>query len=351
VGASLKSRKFGTLPDGQVVEAWSLLGARGLELEAITYGGVVTRLLAPGRAGKLTDVVLGFNALEDYLSGNAYFGAIIGRVAGRIADAKVLLDGMTYNLFRNDPPNHLHGGWQGFDKKVWKASPVKRPDGAPSLRLSACSPDGEEGYPGTVTYTVTSENVFHIETNAIADRATPFSLTHHSYFNLAGEAAETVEEHELQVYADKFVPVSADLTPMGRAETVTGESNDFRISRRLGSAIPGLFQRHGDLYRLQPPATNANRRALVSAARLVHRESGRVLEVSTTEEYMQLYTGSALDGSMIGKLGTRYCKHAGICFECQGYPDGANAPQMGNIILNAGEKLSQTTAYAFSTMG
>ena len=336
------------------MEAWTLRGAGGLEIEAMTYGGVVTRLLAPDRAGKLTDVVLGFNALEDYLSGNAYFGAIIGRVAGRIAGAKFQVDGTTYNLFPNDPPNHLHGGLQGFDKKVWKALPANRQDGAPSLRLSACSPDGEEGYPGTVqvdmTYTVTDNNIFFIGTNAVADRSTPFSLTHHSYFNLAGEAAGMVEGHELEVYADEFVPVSADLTPLGRLETVTNCSNDFRISRRLSSAIPKLFQHHGDLYRLRKPSANGTESEPVPAARLVHRESGRVLNVSTTEAYMQLYTGSALDGSLIGKSGIPYCKHAGICFECQAYPDGANAAQMGNMILNAGERLRQITAYAFSTM-
>jgi len=350
---SLKSRKFGTLPHGQSVEAWTLRGSAGLEIEAITYGGVVTRLLAPDREGGLTDVVLGFSALEDYLSGNAYFGAIIGRVAGRIADAKVLLDGKTYNLLRNDPPNHLHGGLRGFDKKVWKASPVKKLDGAPSLRLSACSLDGDEGYPGTVqvdvTYTITNQNVFLIETSAVADHSTPLSLTHHSYFNLAGEAAGTVEEHDLQVHADEFVPVNAYLTPLGKLKSVTGESNDFRVSRRLGPAIPGLFQRHGDIYRLLRSPVNRQMSRLAPAARLIHPQSGRVLEVSTTEAYMQIYTASALDGSLIGKSGVPYCAHAGICFECQGYPDGANVLQMGDIFLRPGERRSQSTVYAFST--
>jgi aldose 1-epimerase len=331
-----------------------LRGSGGVELEAITYGGIVTRLLVPDQEGHQADVVLGFNTLEDYLAGHPYFGGMIGRVAGRIADARFALEGKSYNLCRNDPPNHLHGGLSGFDKKVWEAAPVARRDGAPSLRLSCCSPDGEEGYPGTVqvnvTYTVTNDNVFLIEVRAITDRSTPFALTHHSYFNLAGEGTDSVGEHELQIHADEVVPTDVHMTPLGRLENVAGRSSDFRYHRRLGKAIPQLFQRHGDLYRLRPSRHDGSSYPFVPAARLVHPESGRVLEVATTAPYLQVYTGVSLDGSLVGKSGMSYGSHAGLCLECQRYSDGANTPEMGNTILRVGERLYESTAYAFSTM-
>jgi aldose 1-epimerase len=350
---SLNSRTFGLFPTGESVDAWTLSGPGGLVLEAITYGGIVTRLLAPDRHGGLADVVLGFNDLDSYLAGHPYFGAIVGRVAGRITGAGFNLEGKTYEVSRNDPPNHLHGGLHGFDKKIWIATPVYSPDGTPSLRLSYRSPDGEEGYPGTVkvtiTYTVTGDNVFLIETEAVTDRPTPFNLTHHSYFNLAGEAAGSIADHELQIHADEYVVTGEHMTLLGRLGSVTGHSNDFRQPRRLGAAIPLLFQNHGDLYLIRKTAPNERSPKPVLSARLVHPGSGRVLDVSTTETHLQLYTGAGLDGSLMGKSGAAYARHAGVCLECEGYPDGANAPRLGNIILRPGHPKRQTTAYAFST--
>jgi len=320
-------------------------------LEAITYGGIVTRLIAPDCDGNQKDVVLGLGDLDSYLAGHPHFGAITGRVAGRITDATFRLDGKTFALARNDPPNHLHGGVEGFDKKLWKATPVDRSDGAPSLRLAYHSPDGEEGYPGavdvTVTYTVTEDNTFLIETEAITDRPTPFSLTNHSYFNLAGEAAGSIADHELQVFADEFVVSGEHMTLLGRLESVTGNGNDFRQPRRLGDAIPLLFKNHGDVYRLR--GDDAPGQSPVLAARLVHPGSGRVLNVSTTEAYLQLYTAVSLDGSLVGKSGVPYGRHAGVCLECHGYPDGPNVPALGDIILRPGHPQRHTTAYAFST--
>ena len=336
------------------MEAWTLNGPSGLMLEAITYGGIVTRLLAPDRDGRLADVVLGFNNLDSYLAGHPYFGAIVGRVAGRITGASFSLEGKTYPLSRNDPPNHLHGGIKGFDKKIWTATPMETPRGS-SLRLAYRSPDGEEGYPGTVnitvTYTVTSDNIFLIETEAVTDRPTPFALTHHSYFNLDGEAAGSIADHELQVYANESVVNDEHMTLLGRLESVSGQDNDFRRLRRLGAAIPLLFQNHGDLYLIRKETTDDSAIALAPAARLVHPGSGRVLEVSTTETYLQLYTGAALDGSLIGKSGTPYARYAGVCLECHGYPDGANVASLGDIILRPGVLQRQTTAYAFSIAG
>ncbi|HEV2485370.1 MAG TPA: aldose epimerase family protein [Terracidiphilus sp.] len=350
---TLNSQSYGLLPNGQSVEAWTLGVPHGLTLEVITYGGIVTRLLVPDRHGTLDDVVLGCADLNSYLAGHPYFGAITGRVAGRIAGAAFRLEGKTYELAHNDPPNHLHGGIQGFDKKVWNAMPVDRTDGAPSLRLAYRSPDGEEGYPGnvdvTVTYTVTHDNTFLIETHASTDRPTPFNLTNHSYFNLAGESVGSIEDHELQVFAGEFVAADESMTLLGRLESVSGRDNDFRRPRQLGEAIPQLHQNHGDLYLLSGNATDSRGANLVRAAQLVHPGSGRVLSVFTTETYMQFYTGSHLDGSITGKSGAKYARYSGLCLECHGYPDGVSKPQLGDIILSPGAPQHRVTAYAFST--
>jgi aldose 1-epimerase len=351
---SLAVRNFGSLPDGNPVEAWTLFGRGGLVLEMITYGATVTRLLAPDRNGHLTDVVLGFNNLDSYLAGRAYFGAMIGRVAGRITGARFNLDGKIYKLAQNEAPNHLHGGREGFDKKAWTATPVKNADGAPAVRLTYRSPNGEEGYPGevdvAVTYTITDDNVFLVEVEASADRPTPFCPTHHSYFNLAGEAAGSILDHELQIYSDEFILTNENMTFLGEVGSVTGQNNDFRQPRILREAIPLLFQNHGDLYRIRSGTRdNPNLRPL-KVARLAHPLSGRVLEVSTTETYLQLYTGAFLDGSFIGKSGAPYRQYAGICLECENYPDGVNAPSLGDIILHPGTTHREITAYAFGTL-
>ncbi len=348
MASPISSRIFGVLPTGQTVEAWTLAGRGGLELEAITYGGIVTRLLAPDRNGNAGDVVLGFNDLESYLGGHPYFGAITGRVAGRIRDAAFTLDGNTYRLAQNDPPNHLHGGIEGFDKRLWSAAPVDREDGAPSLRLSYHSPEGEEGYPGnvrvTVTYTVTHQNTFLIESEAVSDRTTPLSLTHHSYFNLAGESSGSIVDHRLEIFASEFVPVDEYLTATGRLESTSFHGSDFSAPRRVGDVIGQLYQGHGDLYAL--PTRNGSEMRL--AARLEDPASGRVMTVSTTERYLQLYTGSHLNCSTKGKSGAVYARHAGICLECEGYPDAANAARRGDILLRPGQIQRHATAYAFS---
>ena len=329
-----------------------MTGAAGLVLEAITYGGIVTRMLAPDRGGELADIVLGFTELAPYLEDRRYFGAIVGRVAGRITNARFEIDGEVYRLEPNEAPNHLHGGPGGFSRRLWTATPVQRADRAPSLRFARLSPDGEEGYPGcvdvSVTYTVTDNNCFLIESEAVTDRPTPFALTHHSYFNLGGHDFGSIADHELQIDADEFVPTDERMTLLGRLEPVVEGGNDFRKPRRLGDAIPSLFQNHGDVYRLRGASEHGHRSARATAARLVHPESGRVLEVATTAPYMQLYTGAALDGSVMGKSGIAYQRHAGVCLECQEYADGANTPAMGNSILRPGQPRRQITAYSFS---
>jgi len=353
--SSLHSRPFGSLPSGEVVEAYILRGSGGLELEAITYGGIVTRLLAPDRQGRRADVVLGLPDLGSYLAGHPYFGAITGRVAGRIGGARYILDGIAHPLVANDPPNHLHGGARGFDKRLWTARPASRDDGAPSVRFTYRSPDGEEGHPGTVdvavTYTVTAGNGFLIESEAATDRATPFNLTHHSYFNLAGEGSGSIEEQEIQIAADTFVACDPLMTLLGKLVPVSGTASDFRQARRLGDAIPFLFQNHGDLYALRPPFAESGSPLSppARAACLTDPASGRRLEVHTTEAFLQLYTGAALDGSLTGKSGAPYARHAGLCLECQDYPDGVNHPTWENGVLHPGQIRRQATLYTFST--
>lgn len=333
------------------MDAWTLSGACGLTIEVITYGASVTRLLTPDREGRMADVVLGFDNLSAYSSYPGYFGSVVGRVAGRISNARFTLDGERYELVPNDPPNHLHGGRTGFDKRIWKAIPMEAVNGNPSLRLSYRSPHLEEGYPGTldaaVTYTVTEDNVLVVEMRGDADRPTPFSLTLHPYFNLAGEGVGTIGDHELQIYSDEFIATDEFMTLQGKVTAVADAANDFRYPRVLREAIPSLSLHHGDLYviRRGPGETRAD--SPVSAARLTHPASGRVLQISTTATHMQLYTAAALDGSLTGKSGIAYPRHAGVCLECQGYPDGASQPHLGDIVLRPGSPRQEVTAYAF----
>lgn len=351
---TLSFRNFGHLPCGESIETWTLCGPGSLEVEVITYGATITRLLAPDRHGQLADVVLGFNDLESYLSGDACFGALIGRVAGRITGGRFELEGKTYDLELNDSPNHIHGGIRGFDKRVWTAIPAEGPDGAPSLRMSYIGRDGEEGYPGevsvTVTYSVTSSNNLLVETEAASTQPTPLSLTQHSYFNLAGEGTGSICEHELQIHSDEFVLTDERMTLLGRVGSVAGRGCDFRQPKKLKDAIPTLFQSHGDLYLVRRQAGNGTERTPVPIARLAHPESGRVLEVSTTETHMQLYTGASLNGTLKGKSGVAYARHAGLCLECEGYPDAVNTPSLGDIILRPGHLRRGITRYAFSTL-
>ncbi|MGN6370506.1 MAG: aldose epimerase family protein [Phycisphaerae bacterium] len=330
-----------------VQEGYSLTSPGGLALRAIARGATVTHLWAPDRWGRQADLVLGFADDAQYGMPHPYFGVMAGRVAGRISGARFELNGRPYPLARNDPPNHLHGGVRGFDKQIWQGEKLDEQ----SVRFTRVSPDGEEGYPGRVevqvTYTVSAGNAFIVDVEATTDAATPFSLTHHSYFNLAGEASgESVEGHELEIVADDYAPADGQMGLMGKRERVTS-GNDFRRRRLLSEAIPQLHAQHGDLYFVRREAGVAEP---VPAARLVHVGSGRVMSVSTTEDCIQLYTGVGLDGTLRGKSGRAYGRHAGLCLECEGYPDGANTPALGDVILRPGEKAIQRTIYAFSTV-
>jgi len=347
----MASKNFGTLPSGETVEQYTLSNSAGVSLDVITYGGIITALRVPDAKGTLADVVLGFDNLEAYVARHPYFGAIVGRIAGRVSGGYLSLAGRDFQLVCNDEPNHLHGGLTGFDKRLWNATPITRSEGAESLRLTYHSPDGEEGYPGNldiaITYTLTEQNELIIESEANTDQETPLSMTNHSYFNLSGEGSGSVAEHEIQILADTYVP-SADknMTLSGRLESVDDTASDFRTPHKLSDVIARVYRGHGDNYQLRSQAIAEPE----LTARLVDPPSGRVLEVLTTETNLQFYTGLALDGTDIGKSGRAYEAHGGLCLECQGYPDGVSLPELGDILVHPGTAQRRTTIYAFSTV-
>jgi aldose 1-epimerase len=344
----ITSKPFGTLPSGEAVEAFTLSNATDVSVEIITYGGIITRLLVPDADGKTTDIVLGLNALDAYLAGHPYFGAITGRVAGRITAGRFELDGESYALALTDAPNHLHGGEVGFDKKLWTATPNDDAD-APSLKLTYSSPDGEEGYPGTlettVCYTLNGATL-EIAYEATTDRATPVCLTNHSYFNLAGEGSGSVLDQIVQIKADTIVPTDEDLTLQGRRVPVAAPGTDFRTPCRLGDVVPHLLKNHGDNYCFRESPIDTPE----WVAQLSDPASGRVMDVFTNDTCMQFYTGKFLDGTLTGKSGKAYDAHAGLCMECQGYPDGVNTPEIDDIILRPGQTYKRQTEYSFSTV-
>ena len=311
----------------------------------------MTSLRIPDSRGRIEDLVLGFNELGPYAAGHPHFGAIIGRIAGRVTGGRLWVEGQVYPLACNDRTNHLHGGWVGLDKRIWKAQPLSRADGDPSLRLSYSSPDGEEGYPGSVdirvTYTLTSKGAFIVETEASSDRPTPVSLAHHSYFNLAGEGSGDVLGHDVQILAEEYVPTGDALTLSDRREQVGGSGADFRLPRRVKDALAELSGAHGDNYLLRGPGAPRPQGPTL-AARVTENRSGRVLEVYTDESCLQFYTGVALDGTLTGKSGRPYGRHAGLCLECQGYPNATSVDTFGDILVRPDAPQRRLTIYAFS---
>jgi aldose 1-epimerase len=349
---------FGQLPGGESATLFSLENRRGLRAEISDYGGTVVRLFAPDREGRLADVVLGFDRVEDYVAHSPYFGALIGRCGNRIAHGRFSLDGRTHQLACNNAPGgipcHLHGGLRGFDKVRWQAEPFAGEAG-PALRLRYRSRDGEESYPGnldvTVVYAVTAENALRIDYEARTDAATPVNLTNHSYFNLAGQDAGPILSHEVTIHAENYTPVNAGLIPTGELAPVANTPFDFRSPRAIGERIEaaneqlrfGLGYDHN--FVLDQPRGGGTP---APAARARDPKSGRVLEVLTTEPGLQFYSGNFLDGSFAGKGGHVYQRRTGFCFETQHFPDSPNHPTFPSVILRPGETLRSTTIYRFS---
>ena len=345
---------FGVMPapDGRPVEQVELR-AGGLELTAISYGGTVVSLRIPDRDGALGDVVLGHDSLHGYLHDSPYFGAIVGRYGNRIARGRFELDGTTHQLARNDGDQHLHGGRRGFDKQLWRATAL--PDGGDaSVAFTLVSPDGDEGYPGTleavVTYTLTERDELAVEYAARTDRATVVNLTQHSYFDLSAGRCASILDHELTVNADAYVPVDATLIPTGELASVAGTPFDFRSPTPIGARIgePHEQLRHAGgydhCYVLRAAGSTG---ALTHAAHVAEPTSGRTLDVYTTEPGMQLYSGNFLDGTIRGKGGRRYAHRSGFCLETQHFPDSPNQPAFPSTVLRPGEEYRSRTVFAF----
>ncbi|MEI6667673.1 MAG: aldose epimerase family protein [Acidobacteriota bacterium] len=348
--ARVDKAKYGVTKDGVAVDVYTLTNANGVVAKVITFGALLTELRVPDRTGALADVVLGFSTLDRYEGVHPYFGATVGRVGNRIAKGKFRLGGQEYTLAVNNAPNHLHGGVKGFDKRVWRALPVPAVDGA-SVRFSYLSPDGEEGYPGTlaasVTYTLSNRNELRLDYTATTDKATPLNLTHHSYFNLAGEGTGDILGHELTLMADRYTPVDDTLIPTGELAPVRSTVMDFTRATPLGARIaqvpgpaPGGYDHNYVL--------NSGGGVLALAAVAREPVSGRVMEVLTTEPGVQLYTGNFLDGTATGKTGVAYKKQFGFCLETQHFPDSINHPAFPPTVLEPGRTFKSTTVYRFS---
>jgi aldose 1-epimerase len=341
---------FGKTADGVPVDLYVLTNTKGSTAKVITYGAILTELHVADRDGKFDDVVLGFDNLKEYLAGHPMFGATVGRVANRIAKGKFTLDGKEYTLALNSGPNSIHGGRKGFDKVVWKAQALPKPDGV-AVQFNYRSPDGEEGYPGnlqaTVTYALTNDNELRITYTAATDKATPVNLTNHSYFNLAGAKAGDVLDHVMMLAADEYTPADNTLIPTGEIKSVRGTPLDFTSPTPLGARIAELKPNPGG-YDHNYVVRNGGK-SLVLAARIYEPKSGRVMELFTTEPGVQLYTANFLDGKRKGKDGVAYGKHQAFCLETQHFPDSVNHPNFPSVILRPGETYKQTTVYKFST--
>jgi len=346
----MESREpFGSA-NGQPVEQITLVNANGIELRAITYGGIITSLKTPDRSGALGDIVLGFDSIDGYLGDHPFFGAIIGRYGNRIAKGRFTVDGTEYKLATNNGPNHLHGGNKGFDKVIWKGELMSSLPGQSAVKFTYTSPDGEEGYPGTlaveVTYTLTNNNELIVDYLARTDKATHVNLTQHSYFNLAGGG--DILGHELTIDADRYTPVDATLIPTGELAPVESTPFDFRKSTAIGARINDAHPqiKNGSGYDhnwvLANPKTDLHR-----AARVVEPKSGRTLEVATTEPGMQFYAGNFLDGKIIGKGGRSYGHRSGFCLETQHYPDTPNQKNFPTTLLQPGADYKSRTVFVF----
>ncbi len=347
--ASIQKEAWGTV-DGKPVDLYTLTNANGLEAKITNYGAIVTSLKVLDRNGKLGDVVLGYDNLKDYVENSPYFGAIVGRYGNRIGGAKFSLDGVEYTLAANNGPNHLHGGIKGFDKVVWKARGITSDNGV-GLELTYLSPDGEEGYPGnlsvTVTYTLTDDNELKIDYFATTDKKTVVNLTHHSYFNFVGSG--DILGHKLWLKASRFTPVDEGLIPTGELRSVIGTPMDFTRPFAIGARIEqdydqlkyGFGYDHNWVLDKRPGE-------MALAGSLYEPVTGRFMEIYTTQPGIQFYSGNFLDGTITGKRGVIYEFRNALCLETQHFPDSPNKPDFPSTVLKPGEEYRTTTIYKFS---
>jgi aldose 1-epimerase len=343
---TVTKQPFGKTEDGAAVDLYTLKNEK-IETTITTYGGRIVTLKVPDRSGKVADIVTGFDSLDGYLKTNPYFGAIVGRYANRIAHGKFVLDGMTYTLAKNDGDNTLHGGLRTFDKRVWDGKIQ-----GDSLVLHYLSKDGEEGFPGnlsvTVTYTLAG-NELKIDYEATTDKDTVLNLSNHSYFNLKGQGEGTILEHEVTLLADRFTPVDQTLIPTGELRPVAGTPMDFRTPLAIGARIGNTDEqlKFGRGYD-HNWVLNSVGGSLSLAAKVHEPTTGRVLEVLTTQPGLQFYTGNFLDGTITGKGGKVYQQRFAFCMETQHFPDSPNHPAFPTSELKPGQKFHNTTVFRFS---
>lgn len=342
---------YGVTPKGDSIKKYTLTNKNGMKVEVINFGGIITSLTAPDRNGKYEDVVLGFTKPEGYFNGNPYyFGALIGRYGNRIANAKFSLEGKAYEIDKNDGPNSLHGGKEGFHTRFWNIEAVQDAK-FPTLKLSYTSADGEEGYPGklttTVFYTLTDDNALEISYEAETDKPTVVNLTQHSYFNLSGNFTKTITDHELQINADHFLPVNETLIPTGEQKAVKGTPFDFTVSKPIGKDISA---EDDQLKKGKGYDHNwiLNGKELRSIAKVYHQGTGRLMEVFTDEPGVQFYSGNFLDGKFDTKTGGKNEFRTGFCLETQHFPDSPNQPSFPSTELKPGQKYQSKTIYKFS---
>jgi aldose 1-epimerase len=353
--AQLTTQSYGTV-DGQPVDLYTLALPGRREVQITNFGGIITSVKSPDRNGRMRNLVLGFSTLDEYVERNqrAFFGCITGRYANRIADGRFTLDDAEYQLPVNAGGHSLHGGLHGFNQKVWEAQPIEVEDGV-AVRMALVSPDGDEGYPGTlrvgVAYTLGQNGEFRIDYVATTDKPTIVNLTNHTYFNLAGEGSGSIEGHELQLSAKRYTPVVSGSIPTGEIADVAGTPLDFTKPTAIGARLRSgheqlVFGRGYDHnYVIDRPDGDAT---LAPVASVYEATSGRRLFVTSTEPGVQFYTGNMLDGTLIGPSGRAYRQGDGFALETQHYPDSPNRPEFPSTVLRPGETFSSTTAWRFS---
>ncbi len=347
-----RTEKFGSMPDGREVSRWMMSNANGLEVTLTNYAAAIASIKVPDRAGQISDIVLGFSSLEGYLNDKVFMGAIVGRYANRIANARFTLDNNEYRLPANNRQHTLHGGPDGFFKKLWKTIAANDH----YVVFQHVSPDGEEGFPGNLTaevrYSLNDSNELRLDYRAVTDQATVVCLTGHAYFNLAGEGHPSILDHELTIDSDLYVPTDSTSIPTGEIRPVKETPFDFTNTRRIGEKI--------DLGDEQLTSANGYDRCwvlrkkqigqLARASVLREPQSGRRLEIWTTEPGIQFYSGNFLDGTITGKSGRTYPFRSGLCLETQHFPDSPNHAHFPTTVLRPGEEYRSTTIYKFSAV-
>jgi aldose 1-epimerase len=341
----IEKEKFGNTTDGQNVDLYTLRNDNGITVKITNFGGIIKSLYVPDRNADIADIVLGFDNLAGYLGEHPYFGAIVGRMCNRLAGAGFTLDGKSYQVSANAGKFQLHGGYNGFDKKVWEANNIEEKDAA-SVVLRYLSRDGEEGYPGNldveVVYKLSNDNTLQIQYSATTDKPTPVNLTNHSYFNLAGEGSGLVYDHELMLFADNYTLLDEDCIPTGKILSVKGTDLDFTEPHRIGERINNLNMGYDQNYVVRCQTGEIGIVAIVKEP-----VSGRKMEVFSTQPGVQLYTANWFDGKLAGKKGKYYKKHSAFCLETQHFPDSPNHAEFPSVILRPGETFVSKTVFKF----